>query len=425
MPARPSTPPHEGSRSPWSRPVTWPPAPRRGRASSSTVACATWSSSTSAWSTRRCASVGCSPPGSRRTWSGRCPSCCRCRRSVWPGRAAARLLRRRGRGLRRVRRPVRPGARDAAAPPPLRGAGPADLPVPARGHGRRRDPLLRRPGRRRAAGRHARPYGGQPRRRRRRRRPRSPGSARSAREVTGVRGRDVESGESFDVAARTVIAATGVWSDDVAEMIAAGGGPFRPGLRVRASKGVHIVVPRAAISGDAGLILRTGEVGPVRHPLGRALDHRHHRHRLAARPGPPGRLGAGHRVPARPGQPGARPTTVHIGHRGRVRRPASAARRRGRVDLGAVPRARGGRADARPHARGRRQAHHLPGDGGRRGRPGGAPARRRPAPVPHRRAAAARRGRLPADVARPGGSGPPARDRGRGGRAPAGAVRDA
>src|SRR4029450_3233996 len=29
------------------------------------------------------------------------------------------------------------------------------------------------------------------------------------------------------------------------------------GLRVRASKGVHLVVPRAAISGDAGLIVRT------------------------------------------------------------------------------------------------------------------------------------------------------------------------
>jgi glycerol-3-phosphate dehydrogenase len=80
---------------------------------------------------------------------------------------------------------------------------------------------------------------------------------RAAREVTGARVVDIESGESFDVAARVVIAATGVWSDDVADMIAAGGGPFRPGLRVRASKGVHLVVPRAAISGEAGLILRT------------------------------------------------------------------------------------------------------------------------------------------------------------------------
>ncbi len=80
---------------------------------------------------------------------------------------------------------------------------------------------------------------------------------RAAREVTGVRVEDVETGEEFEVRARTVIAATGVWSDDVGEMLAAGGGPFRPGLRVRASKGVHLVVPRSAISGEAGLILRT------------------------------------------------------------------------------------------------------------------------------------------------------------------------
>jgi glycerol-3-phosphate dehydrogenase len=80
---------------------------------------------------------------------------------------------------------------------------------------------------------------------------------RAAREVTGATVLDVESGQMFDVSARVVIAATGVWSDDVADMLMVGGGPFRPGLRVRASKGVHIVVPRAAISGDAGLILRT------------------------------------------------------------------------------------------------------------------------------------------------------------------------
>ena len=80
---------------------------------------------------------------------------------------------------------------------------------------------------------------------------------RDAREVTGARVRDVETGEEFTVASRTVIAATGVWSDDVADMLASGGGPYRPGLRVRASKGVHLVVPRSAISGDAGLILRT------------------------------------------------------------------------------------------------------------------------------------------------------------------------
>jgi glycerol-3-phosphate dehydrogenase len=76
---------------------------------------------------------------------------------------------------------------------------------------------------------------------------------RDVREVVGVRVRDMESGEEFNVAARTVIAATGVWSDDISEML----GTTRRGLRVRASKGIHLVVPRSAISGDDGLILRT------------------------------------------------------------------------------------------------------------------------------------------------------------------------
>jgi glycerol-3-phosphate dehydrogenase len=75
---------------------------------------------------------------------------------------------------------------------------------------------------------------------------------KDVREVVGVRVRDMETGEEFDVRARTVIAATGVWSDDLSEMLGE-----RPGLRVRASKGVHLVVPRSAISGDSGLILRT------------------------------------------------------------------------------------------------------------------------------------------------------------------------
>ncbi len=83
------------------------------------------------------------------------------------------------------------------------------------------------------------------------------GVNRDAREVTGARIRDMETGEEFDISARTVVAATGVWSDDVAALLGAPSVPVRAGLRVRASKGVHLVVPRSAISGDAGLILRT------------------------------------------------------------------------------------------------------------------------------------------------------------------------
>ena len=111
---------------------------------------------------------------------------------------------------------------------------------------------------------------------------RAVGLRRDAREVTGARVVDLESGQEFEVRARTVIAATGVWSDDISALLGAAagrdgavagtstpasvwtgaldiaeGGPVRTGLRVRASKGVHLVVPRSAITGDAGLILRT------------------------------------------------------------------------------------------------------------------------------------------------------------------------
>src|SRR5688572_28678311 len=75
--------------------------------------------------------------------------------------------------------------------------------------------------------------------------------------VVGVRVADLADGSSFTVRARSVVAATGVWSDDIGAML----GSSAPSLRVRASKGVHLVVPRSAIDGPdgspAGLILRT------------------------------------------------------------------------------------------------------------------------------------------------------------------------
>jgi glycerol-3-phosphate dehydrogenase len=80
--------------------------------------------------------------------------------------------------------------------------------------------------------------------------------------VTGVRAADLTDGTSFTVRARSVIAATGVWSDDIGAML----GESAPSLKVRASKGVHLVVPRSAIDASdlaaagaqqAGLILRT------------------------------------------------------------------------------------------------------------------------------------------------------------------------
>jgi glycerol-3-phosphate dehydrogenase len=71
--------------------------------------------------------------------------------------------------------------------------------------------------------------------------------------VAGARVRDLEHGADFEVRARTVISATGVWSED----LSAAAGQSAP-FTVRASKGVHLVVPREKIELDGdGLILRT------------------------------------------------------------------------------------------------------------------------------------------------------------------------
>ena len=70
--------------------------------------------------------------------------------------------------------------------------------------------------------------------------------------VVGVRVRDVETGQEVDVRSEVVVNATGVWTDDIQTLV---GGRGR--FHVRASKGVHIVVPRDRINGEVGLILRT------------------------------------------------------------------------------------------------------------------------------------------------------------------------
>lgn len=70
--------------------------------------------------------------------------------------------------------------------------------------------------------------------------------------VVGARVRDVETGHEVDVQASVVVNATGVWTDDI-QTLAGGRGRFH----VRASKGVHIVVPRDRINSETGMILRT------------------------------------------------------------------------------------------------------------------------------------------------------------------------
>ena len=71
------------------------------------------------------------------------------------------------------------------------------------------------------------------------------------RTVVGAELTDLESGAHLTCRARKVVNATGVWIDDIQDMA----GPA--GLSVRAAKGVHIVVPRACIDSDSGIVLRT------------------------------------------------------------------------------------------------------------------------------------------------------------------------
>lgn len=70
--------------------------------------------------------------------------------------------------------------------------------------------------------------------------------------VVGVCARDQETGERFDIKARQVVNATGVWTDDTQAMVGE-----RGQFKVRASKGVHLVVPRDRIHSKLGLLLRT------------------------------------------------------------------------------------------------------------------------------------------------------------------------
>ena len=78
------------------------------------------------------------------------------------------------------------------------------------------------------------------------------GFLRDGEKVTGAELLDFETGRQLTVRARHVINATGVWTDDTQALA---GGDHEP--RVRASKGVHLVIPRDRIASASGLILRT------------------------------------------------------------------------------------------------------------------------------------------------------------------------
>ncbi len=80
---------------------------------------------------------------------------------------------------------------------------------------------------------------------------RAVGFAREGDRVVGVRAVCLETGAELLVRGRQIVNATGVWTDRVQDL--AGRGQ----IRVRASKGIHLVVPRDRLHSDTGLILRT------------------------------------------------------------------------------------------------------------------------------------------------------------------------
>ncbi|WP_066949633.1 glycerol-3-phosphate dehydrogenase/oxidase [Streptomyces lushanensis] len=78
------------------------------------------------------------------------------------------------------------------------------------------------------------------------------GFLREGERVVGARVQDVEAGGEYEIRARQVVNATGVWTDDTQGLIAE-----RGQFHVRASKGIHLVVPKDRIHSSTGLILRT------------------------------------------------------------------------------------------------------------------------------------------------------------------------
>ncbi|WP_436529183.1 glycerol-3-phosphate dehydrogenase/oxidase [Actinoplanes sp. HUAS TT8] len=78
------------------------------------------------------------------------------------------------------------------------------------------------------------------------------GFLREGERVTGVRVHDLEHDRTFEIRAQQVINATGVWTDETQSLVGE-----RGQFHVRASKGIHLVVPRDRIQSSTGLILRT------------------------------------------------------------------------------------------------------------------------------------------------------------------------
>ncbi|WP_432090837.1 glycerol-3-phosphate dehydrogenase/oxidase [Streptomyces sp. NRRL F-5630] len=78
------------------------------------------------------------------------------------------------------------------------------------------------------------------------------GFLREGERVVGATVEDVEAGGTYEIRARQVVNASGVWTDDTQGLVGE-----RGQFHVRASKGIHLVVPRDRINSSTGLILRT------------------------------------------------------------------------------------------------------------------------------------------------------------------------
>ena len=78
------------------------------------------------------------------------------------------------------------------------------------------------------------------------------GFLRVGERVVGVTARDLMSDEVFEIRAKQVVNATGVWTGELQQLVGE-----RATFSVRASKGIHLVVPRDRFRSKYGLLLRT------------------------------------------------------------------------------------------------------------------------------------------------------------------------
>ncbi|MGW5095275.1 glycerol-3-phosphate dehydrogenase/oxidase [Streptomyces nodosus] len=78
------------------------------------------------------------------------------------------------------------------------------------------------------------------------------GFLREGERVVGATVQDMEGGGEIRIRARQIVNATGVWTDDTQALVGE-----RGQFHVRASKGIHLVVPKDRVNSSTGLILRT------------------------------------------------------------------------------------------------------------------------------------------------------------------------